>query len=66
MAKVLFLLAVSFNSRAREGRDRYDYMRVEWHTGFNSRAREGRDRSSEVASTPCPGFNSRAREGRDA
>ena len=58
--------AVSFNSRAREGRDFLFFMFISAPAGFNSRAREGRDREMDVRSGLYGRFNSRAREGRDA
>ena len=55
----------SFNSRAREGRDREGHNARRRSTGFNSRAREGRDRYREWVETVEYCFNARAREGRD-
>ncbi len=54
------MLPVSFNSRAREGRDRSLSFRRRRLTRFNSRAREGRDTSKsadevdEMVSTHAP------------
>ena len=56
---------VSFNPRAREGRDAGSSSTTSASSGFNPRAREGRDRAARSrCRCPCS-FNPRAREGRD-
>ena len=36
-------VVVSFNPRARDGRDNYDLHTIQQNLGFNPRARDGRD-----------------------
>ena len=56
---------LSFNPRAREGRDRLRPETVRRRPRFNPRAREGRDFSVFPPDICRVGFNPRAREGRD-
>ena len=59
-------MSLSFNPRAREGRDRSSRTAA-WRERlrFNPRAREGRDTPRAVRVSGCACFNPRAREGRD-
>ena len=61
----IIALAISFNSRAREGRDSRGWGRRARRGCFNSRAREGRDTFGTECTRASGRFNSRAREGRD-
>ena len=56
---------MSFNPRAREGRDQMYGVKGIQSYGFNPRAREGRDAPHRGAVQSPQGFNPRAREGRD-
>ena len=58
-------LALSFNPRARMGRDRYNNTCSESRTSFNPRARMGRDNSDDRKFVREMSFNPRARMGRD-
>ena len=62
---ISFCGRISFNSRAREGRDGVRGRMAPPRRGFNSRAREGRDWAAARRVVIAPSFNSRAREGRD-
>ena len=42
-----FRIALSFNSRAREGRDNHRTGKTSSRMSFNSRAREGRDNQEQ-------------------
>ena len=57
--------SVSFNPRAREGRDIFLPRDARKGLRFNPRAREGRDFGTFVAPDWGWSFNPRAREGRD-
>ena len=60
------IIQLSFNPRAREGRDSLPSKVQLTLQGFNPRAREGRDRWIGIEKDPdIYGFNPRAREGRD-
>ena len=56
---------ISFNSRARVGRDYRGTPERAEVEGFNSRARVGRDPAPGWSGQGPSGFNSRARVGRD-
>ena len=66
MLSFVLSFVLSFNSRAREGRDAACVLPVPQAMSFNSRAREGRDRDRSHGLNPPFCFNSRAREGRDS
>ena len=59
-------MLLSFNPRAREGRDRLVRGAQSREVSFNPRAREGRDFNFCISTQKFPCFNPRAREGRDA
>ncbi len=56
---------MSFNPRAREGRDGHQRPAILLQGSFNPRAREGRDRGVAWCTSDRACFNPRAREGRD-
>ena len=61
----LTVTSVSFNPRAREGRDKCKELFRAVLPGFNPRAREGRDTRARAIPAARGSFNPRAREGRD-
>ena len=63
--RFIFRNAISFNPRARVGRDRDDAGSAAGRAGFNPRARVGRDNGSGEQVATCSSFNPRARVGRD-
>ena len=59
-------LKLSFNPRARDGRDVSLVMVLYLIASFNPRARDGRDNAAVANTISCGCFNPRARDGRDA
>ena len=58
-------VAVSFNPRARDGREAFRRISHIQFLGFNPRARDGREKQVWIITLSKQRFNPRARDGRE-